>query len=245
MVTLSSLKRLSTSGIKEIASVLGGGIYADSLVFIEGEAQTGKSVIAQYITYDAVATLKGEAVYYTTQKTVSGLVIQMKSLSLNVMDHLLIGRLQIYPILTSNNLTDNEKQLQRLIDHIACLPRQFNLVVVDSLTPLIRHNDPKMKLDIFHQCKELCRDERSIILSANPHVIDEQLVPRLFSLTDYHLQCKSEEAVMDPEKPERQIFKILEVAKAHGAERPIAGRVRFEVVPGKGLRIVPYQELKV
>jgi archaellum biogenesis ATPase FlaH len=245
VVTMSSLKRLSTSGIKEIASVLGGGIYAGSLVFIEGEAETGKSVLSQHIASDAVSSLKGEAVYYTTQKTVTGLLTQMKSLSLNMVDYFLTNRFQVFPIRAASSLSDNRRQLQRLIDHIHALDERFNLVLLDSLTPLMRHNDPKVKIDFFYQCKELCKVERSIVLVANPHVIDQPLAPRLSALTDYHLKLKSEEIVIDSEKHDRQYVKLLEVTKAHGVERNFSGRVRFEVVPQEGIHVIPFQELKV
>lgn len=245
MVLLTSGNRLSTSGIKEVAAILGGGIYADSLIFAEGEAQTGKSVFAQQFAYDAAATLNGKIVYYTTQLSVRGLLRQMKSISCNMLDYFLTDRFQIYPIASSKKRLDNRLQLQRLLRHIYFLPEQFNMVIVDSLTPLIRHDTQKTKIDFLHHCKAMCRDGRSIIITANPYVIDEQLAPRLFSLVDYYFKFRTEEAVMDQEKQDRQIFKILEVAKAHGAERDYTNRIRFEVLPGSGIHIVPLQDLRV
>lgn len=245
MVSLGSVKRLSTSGIKEIAAVLGGGIYAGSLVLIEGEAGTGKSVLSQHLTRDTLASLTNGVVYYTTEKTVKGLLTQMNSISLNVVDYYLTNRLQVYPIRIPTSFADNVKQLQRLLSHISSLHKRFNLVVLDSLTPLMRHSNPKTKIDFVHQCKELCQIERSIIIVANPFVIEEQLVPRLFSLTDYHLMLKSEQVLFDADKKEYRIVKILEVAKAHGVERQVAKRIRFEILPQVGIHIIPFNELRV
>jgi archaeal flagellar protein FlaH len=245
MVILTDQLRLSTSGVKEIASVLDGGIDAGSLVLIEGEAETGKSVLAQYLAYDAVCSLKSGAVYYTTDMSVKSLLIQMKSISLNMMDYFLTGQFQITPVQVFLGAGDNSRQLRRLLSHIRNLNPLFNLVLLDALTPLFRHNDPKIKLDFVAECKELCQAERSIILVIEPYVIDEQLAPRLLALADYHLTLKTEEAIMESEKQDRRIFKTLEVTKAHGAVRIIGGRVRFDVLPGTGIHIVPYQDFKV
>ena len=51
MLGMTTTSDATTTGMKEIAESLGGGIREGSLVMVEGEAKTGKSVICQYIAY--------------------------------------------------------------------------------------------------------------------------------------------------------------------------------------------------
>lgn len=244
MENLITMRKVTTSGVKEIAKALDGGIFANSLVMIEGETGTGKSVLSQYLAHDAIASPYNRAVYYTTEKTARGLLNQMKSLSLNAIDSFLTSRFQIYP-LRITRFDDNGIQFRRLLHHISNLDKQFNLVVLDSVTPLLQHGKIKDKIDFIYQCKKLCKMGRSIVLIANPHVIEEQLLPRMLTLVDYHLALKAEEVLFDSDRKEHRMVKVLEIIKSHGVEHQIIKRVRFEVLPQMGIHMVPFNELKL
>ena len=51
MLGMTTTSDPGTTGVKDIAEALGGGIREQALIIIEGEASTGKSVLSQHIAY--------------------------------------------------------------------------------------------------------------------------------------------------------------------------------------------------
>ena len=90
-------RKLIPTGNEELDSRIGGGVPIPSLILIEGDHGTGKSVLVQQITYGA---LKAGLVvnYITTESTVKELLQQAKRLSFDMTDWFLMGKLRIYPI---------------------------------------------------------------------------------------------------------------------------------------------------
>jgi flagellar protein FlaH len=92
-----SKENVILSGNDEIDKRLGGGIPIGSLVLIEGENDTGKSVLCQQFTYGGSNQLQKIA-YYSTENTVKGMLAQMDSLSFDVSDFYSWGYLKIFPV---------------------------------------------------------------------------------------------------------------------------------------------------
>src|SRR4051812_34215887 len=88
---------LITSGNSEIDKKIGGGLPLRSLTLIEGESDAGKSVLMQQLLWGSLNAGK-RIVVYTTENTSASLLRQMKSLSLDVDDLFIVGRLNIYPV---------------------------------------------------------------------------------------------------------------------------------------------------
>ncbi|MCH8108532.1 MAG: hypothetical protein IIB15_00240 [Chloroflexi bacterium] len=93
-------KAVVSTGNTEIDKKMGGGIPVGSMILIEGQSDSGKSVLTQQLIwgslYDGI-----DAILYTTENTVKSFIRQMNSLSLDVTDFLLLGRLKIFPITAS------------------------------------------------------------------------------------------------------------------------------------------------
>ncbi|MDP2931358.1 MAG: ATPase domain-containing protein [Chloroflexota bacterium] len=79
-------KDVILTGVREVDEKLGGGIPLGSLGLIEGEPDTGKSVLSQHFTYGALTSVQTSVAYYTTENTVKSLIAQMDSLSLYTLD---------------------------------------------------------------------------------------------------------------------------------------------------------------
>ena len=92
----SRLKVIST-GSSEIDKKLGGGIPAGSLTLIEGQSDSGKSVVAQQMIWGSLHD-GASVVLYTTENTVKSFIRQMASLALDVLDFVLLGRLRIVEV---------------------------------------------------------------------------------------------------------------------------------------------------
>ena len=87
----SSFIRTSHRALNEL---LGGGIVPGSLVLIEGDTKSGKSVISQNLVFDALQ--KGMGVqYFTTGGSSKRLVKRMHSIGLDVSGHVREDRLVV------------------------------------------------------------------------------------------------------------------------------------------------------
>ena len=96
MPEAESIASVST-GQPDLDKKLGGGIPLGSLTLLEGQSDSGKSVVSQQLIWGSLqAGLT--AVLFTTESTTKSFLRQMSSLNLDVMEFLLLGRLRIYPI---------------------------------------------------------------------------------------------------------------------------------------------------
>lgn len=226
------------TGVRELDEKLGGGIPVGSLGLVEGHSDAGKSVMCQHLVYGALSPGISKVAYYTTENTVKSLITQMDSLSLFTYDHFLSGYLNIYPLSLGSDLTDGDKPFHLLTNHFARLPKDFKVIIVDSITLLVAHSKPVNTIDFFSACKDLCDNGRSIILVAHSYAFDEDILSRTRSLCDAHLRLRLEQ-IGD------RMVKSLEVLKVRGAERSTGDVVSFEIEPKAGIRIIPLSKAKV
>ena len=90
-------KRSITSGNLELDKKMGGGIPEGSLTLIEGQSDSGKSVLVQQLTWGALQD-GFRVLIYTTENTTRSLLSQMKDLGLDIDDYFLLDRVKIYPV---------------------------------------------------------------------------------------------------------------------------------------------------
>ena len=225
----SEVKReIITTGNTEIDKRLGGGIPIGSLTLIEGQSDAGKSVLAQQMIW---GSLNGnhKVVLFTTENTVKSLVTQMHSLGLDILDHLLVGWLKIYPLQPTK--TDLSACFEILLESMGKL-EDFDLVVIDSLTPVIAYTSLGEVLSFFERCKNLCDDGRTIINVAHSFAFNEEILTRIRSMCDAHLRLGIEELG-------DKLMKYIQVAKVKGADKGTGNIISFDVEPGIGIKILP------
>ena len=224
---------LICTGKGEIDKQLGGGIPVGSLTLIEGESDAGKSVLAQQIMWGALSS-RHRVILFTAENTVRSMDKQMESLGLSILDYILLGRIKIFTIEASRMRQMNT--FDTIISGVSANPR-YDLVVVDSLTPVIAHTTHDEILTYFEQCKRLCDEGKSIINIAHTYAFDEQVLIRLRSACDAHFRLRIEE-VGD------KLVKVLEVSKVRGAIKNTGNVLSFDVDPGIGMRIMPIGRAK-
>ena len=236
ITTPDAVTTIST-GKTEIDKKLGGGIPVGSLTLIEGQSDSGKSVLSQHLVYGALQSKIG-VVYYTTENTVKSLLTQMESLSLDVTDNFLLDRLRVYPLRISLNEMDPGSVFTRLYRHIDTLPGDFKVIIIDSITNIMTHSDQSVILDFFRACKELCDQGKSIFMVVHSYAFDEEMLIRVRSMCDSHLKLRLEEVG-------EKLVKIMEVSKVRNADRSTGNIVTFEVESNMGMRIIPLNKAKV
>lgn len=226
----SRLKVIST-GSSEIDKKLGGGIPAGSLTLIEGQSDSGKSVVAQQMIWGSLHD-GASVVLYTTENTVKSFIRQMASLALDVLDFVLLGRLRIVEVSSGRSGLSAAEVLTRLINSMR-KDTGADMMVVDSLTTFVSHGVSDEAVAYFEECREICSDYGKTIMNiSNSYAFDNSTLARLRSMCDAHLSLRVEE-VGD------KLVKIMEVSKIRGASKTTGNIITFDVEPNLGMRIIP------
>ena len=234
-VSNSTVGKVVSLGNVEMDKKFGGGIPMGSLILIEGASDSGKSVLSQQLTW---GTLKAgyRVTVMTTENTVKSLIRQMWSLSLEITDYLLLGRMKIFPV-KAQRADDDEngaKSFQILL-HAIREQKLQDLVIVDSITSFIAQSPIGEVVSFFQECMGYCSKGMTIALIAHSYAFDEATTIRISSMCDAHLRLKTE-TVGD------RIMKTCEVAKIRGAQLSTGNVINFDVEPGIGMRIIPFSK---
>jgi len=227
-------EKIISTGNPEIDRRLGGGIPAGSLTLVEGISDAGKSVFSQQLMWGSLRD-KHRVLVFTTENTVKSLVTQMQSLGLDILDYLLLGWIKIY------TLQPAKTELSTCFEILLGSMRQhkdYELTVIDSLTPIIAYSSLEDVLSYFDRCKGLCDDGKTIINVAHSFAFNEEILIRIRSMCDAHLRLSIEE-VGD------KLLKTLEVAKVRGADKGTGNILSFDVEPGIGMKILPLSKAHV
>lgn len=227
-------KPIST-GNGEIDNKMGGGIPRGSLTLIEGQSDSGKSVVTQQMIWGSLSD-GARVTIYTSENTVKSFIRQMSSLSLDILDYLLLRRLTIVEVSSQRAGLTAKDVFGKLLDAMGS-DRLSDIIVVDSLTTFVTHTSAEDTLSYFEDCRDLCADGRTIINVANSYAFENATLARLRSMCDAHLSLRVEE-VGD------QLVKILEVSKIRGASKTTGNIITFDVEPNMGMRIIPISKAK-
>jgi archaellum biogenesis ATPase FlaH len=246
MLGMTTTDDPGTTGIRDIAEAIGGGIKEKSLFLVEGEARTGKSVLCQHIAYGVLYS-KGSAIaYYSTDYNNTTLSRQMESMTMEISQDIAADRFRVYFTGSQNMIANAEKALKLVTDHIKSLPAQFQLIVIDSPSRLMQKLDAKPKLDFLQACKELCEaNGRSILMTIDSHVFESRTLARAYAMSDYYVKLTSQNAVLASGQVDTRVIKVMDVTKLAGAERLGQKPLKFEIKPNVGMQILPLMQVRI
>ena len=158
MASTEGVASVST-GQPELDKKMGGGIPIGSLVLLEGQSDSGKSVVSQQLMWGSLQA--GLTVtLFTTENTTKSLLRQMSSLNLEVMEFLLLGRLKIYPISVGKNKLTPKQVFDTILRNISHGPR-VDLIVIDSLTTFVTRGSWEDTAAYFEECQVLVGEART------------------------------------------------------------------------------------
>jgi len=226
------LTRLISTGNADLDNKMGGGVPFGSLTLIEGDSGAGKSVLSQQMMHGSLVD-GYKLSLFSSENSVKSLVKQMRSLNLDILDYLLLDKLRVFPIETSRLGKEAPPMLLTAMKH----EKGRDMVFVDSLTSSIPASSDKEVLGFFEDSKRLCTDGTTVITIIHSHGLTRELLTRIRSLCDAHLQLRTEVAG-------NKLVKTLEVTKVRGAEQTTGNIVSFEVEPGWGIRVIPLNKAK-
>ena len=219
-----------STGHPEIDRKLGGGVPMGSLTLVEGQSDAGKSVLCQQLVWGSLKN-GHKVLVFTSENSARSLLSQMDSLGLGVLDHMLLGHLKVYSMKPSEIGLNSSKTFETILETIG-KNRGYQLVVLDSLTPIISGTNDSELLNYFEQCKIYCDQEITILNVIHTNAVNNNILIRLRSACDAHLK-------LTLEKIGDKLVKTLEVAKVRGAIDNTGNIVTFEVEPEIGMKIMP------
>uniref|UniRef100_A0A7C3YMV6 Flagellar accessory protein FlaH n=1 Tax=Geoglobus ahangari TaxID=113653 RepID=A0A7C3YMV6_9EURY len=237
MGELEKKKNILTSGNSEIDKRLGGGIPLGTLTLIEGENDTGKSVLCQQFVYGAL--ISGYTIaYYTTENTIKSLLKQMESLSLDISDFYAFGYTRIFPV-HIEGVEWSTEQMRKILNLIANHMKSIKeeIIIVDSLTMFTTYSTEDDVLEFLTRLKNLADNGKTILITLHQHAFKEDTLVRIRSACDCHLFLRKEQV------GDRYIC-VLEVSKIRGARKTTGNIIYFEIHPGFGLKIIPVSEAR-
>lgn len=224
-----------TTGNTELDKKLGGTIPAGSLIMIEGQSDSGKSVLTQQMISGSLR-VGMRITEFTTENTVKSMLSQMDSLGFDILDYLLLGRFKIFPVRAMKAIKNSVVVLERLMKALIS-QRGRDLVVIDSITSFIAHSSVEEVITFFEECKNQCDDGMTIIVVAHTYAFNESLLVRINSMCDAHLRL-SHETMGD------KLVKLIEVSKVRGAAQKTGNVITFDVEPGWGIKIMPFSKAR-
>ncbi|WP_456365634.1 ATPase domain-containing protein [Thermococcus sp.] len=164
----------------ELHRRLGGGIPAGSIMLLEGDRGTGKSIFVQRLLYGFL--MNGyRASYVSSQYTTVEYIKQMESIGYDIIPFLIRKKLifvSLYPLLTG--VSERRKFLSRLLGE----PRIWepDIVIIDAFSSLLsREQEPSAIRDFLLYVKKLASLDKVIIMTANTEEIDRD---SLFALEE-------------------------------------------------------------
>jgi flagellar protein FlaH len=245
MLGMTTTSDPGTTGIKDIAEALGGGVRENSLILLEGDPRTGKSVLCQHIAYGIMSSRGSAVTYFTTDYAPEALIDRMEDMGLETRHDVATDRFRIYKVHPTEVVKEAEKTLKLIVSQIDALPSRFKLVILDSPSVFMTRLNPSVKVDFLHSCKELCNRDRSVVLTLDTHVFESKTLLRAYAIGDYYIKVKSQDVMLEPGQVDTRMIKILEVSKLAGAERPGGSVLKFEIKPNVGIQILPFVRVKI
>jgi flagellar protein FlaH len=215
-----------------VDNAVGGGLPEGSLVLLEGETGTGKSALASRFVYGL--TEEGTSVgMVSTESSAREYVAQMHSLSYDVVDALLDGRLTYF-----HAPTEGERPL--LARLLSPGPQwRADVAVVDGFGALCRNDrrfgptlgsgdeDRAMERVVARLDPPLAADKIAV-LTVDPAALTERALRPLRGAADVYLELQTRVVG-------QEIRKQGLVRRFAGMKRPVDDTISFSVQQGRGI----------
>jgi archaeal flagellar protein FlaH len=231
-------RRIISTGNTELDKKIADGLPLESLTLIEGENDTGKSVLTQQIIWGAMK--QGLSVdLFTTESTSKSFIKQMESMSLDISEYFAWGYLKVFP-LHIVGFEWKKEDMAGILSHLVTYIQQSKaqVIVIDSLTLFTEYAETDAILTFFTSCKALVDHGKTILVTLHTYAFEEDTLVRIRSISDAHLNMKK--ALVGD-----KYVMVMEVNKVRGARKTTGNLVSFEVHPGYGMKVIPMSFARV
>jgi len=231
---------LLSLGISELDRDLGGGISYPSLISLEGEYGSGKTIFSQQIAH---AALKSglRVLVVSSEATVKEYLSKMESVKMDAYSDYISGQLSIYPLHVEGGRWSKFLSaffLRVISNFLEVKEKHYDLVIIDSLSALTVETPPHEFLTFITRMKNLVSDGKTVIVTFHPEFLSEETIMKLRATSDAYLVLKNTSVSgID--------VKVLKVVKLWGGHGERKSSITLEVNPEIGLRVMPLGGVKV
>lgn len=210
---------------------IGNGIPKGSLMIIEGEDGTGKSIVSQRILYGALKN-GYKATYISTELTTLDFIKQMDSLGYNITDYLLSNKLLFISLI---NLFGRVKKGKNLIFELEKSKSkklfENDIIIIDSLSyPLVNGFEEEDGFRFINFLLKVKSMNKVIILTYNPSDINEIIMKNLRRVSDIYFKTYTSNL-------SGQYVKVIEIVRMRNAKDIYQNIIPYRVESGLGLII--------
>lgn len=234
MINMAEIPRVVSTGNEELDIKLAGGLPFPSLIIIEGDHGTGKSVITQQFIYGALKTGL-RVIVVATEATSSGFIKRMETAGFPVLDYFLEGRLTIFSTQIpgiSWNKRIASKLLEVTLRIMINLINKYDVFIIDSLSHLATYASGSEILEFFTVVRQIVDRGKLVIITLHPGTIPEALSTRVRAVADGYFKLKN--AVVGG-----RFVKIMNIVKLKGVPTVYDSNITFDVDPAFGVKLVP------
>jgi len=224
----------------ELNKALGGGIPTPSLISIEGEHGSGKTVISQYMLY---SILKNglNSIAITTETTTKEYVKMMRTIKLDVTKEFLTGKLRVYSLHIKEGAWSKHLApyfLQTLVNFLENKNSKIKCILIDDLSSLSLNIENTQILTFITRTRNLITKGKTVILTFHPNFIDPEITRVVKASSDVYLTLENKNI------GGLQI-KILKIVKLWGSSGERMPTINLEINPNMGLRVLPIGEVTI
>ena len=242
---LAAIEGYISTQNRELDNAFGGGMPIPSLALIEGDNDSGKTVISQQFLYGALCAGL-DATVITTENTTRSYLSQTKLLHLDLDRAFMQGRLKVIPIHV-RNVVWTRYRLRKLLATLTNFIQRnrSKVILMDSLTYMFAEADLDDILTFFTCLKKLTEPNapevaksKTVIGTLHSHFRGDEseiLLVRLRAMCDAHIRLSKDVGG-------GQISRRIEVAKLKGSQLMTNKISSFEIHPAFGVRVVPTSE---
>ncbi|HDP73362.1 MAG TPA: hypothetical protein ENN46_00170 [Candidatus Woesearchaeota archaeon] len=214
----------------ELTRFLGFGLPRNSLLLMEGRDGSGKSVISQRFCY---SFLKEEVSvsYISSELNTVSFIEQMDSLSYDIKEHILDGKLLFIPVFPIfGNVVFNESFVEDLIANEKIF--SSDVIIFDTFSFIfVNENFPIAKwMSMIKVFKHFASKGKLIIISIDPEHLPKEYLTVVRSLCDIYFELLIKAIA-------GETVRVIDIKRFKRPAGPFTPVIPFRIVPGHGLII--------
>jgi flagellar protein FlaH len=227
-------------GIPELDRDLGGGVPTPSLILVEGDHGSGKTVFVQQIVH---AMLKNKSRVYvvSSEAMTKEYLSMMESVRLDPYNYYLYGHLKIYPLHIEGGRWSKALSsffLMVTANFLELKKENYDVVVIDSLSVLTMDTPLYEFLTFITRIKNLVADGKTVVITIHPEFLSQESIMKLRANSDAYF-------VMENACISGIDVKLLKTVKLWGVNGERKSSITLAINPQIGLRVMPLSGVKL
>lgn len=231
---------LLSLGIPELDRDLGGGVAFPSLISIEGEYGSGKTILTQQIAY-SMLRYNLRVFIVSSEATAKEYLSMMASVKLDPYDYYVSGQLNIYPLHVEGGRWSKflSSFFPKVIaNFLEARKEKYDALIIDSLSGLTVDTLPHEFLTFITRIKNMVSARKTIAITFHPDFLSEESIMKLKASSDaYFVLSNTSISGID--------VKLLRIVKLWGGQGERKSSITLEINPEMGLRVMPLSGVKV